>query len=94
MPFDDGLERALLLLAQAGAGLELQAQVVVGAALVLVEEELVGAGGESEGKAAKDVEGGGRRSSFVAAHLGDVDAGPLARACWVRPRSLRRAASR
>jgi hypothetical protein len=42
--FDDGLEGELLVGVEAADGLELKAEVVVGAALVVVEEQEVGGG--------------------------------------------------
>ena len=47
------------------------------AAVVVIEEERVGAGVEGEGECAQDVEGGLAGAGFVAADLGDVDGGPV-----------------
>lgn len=47
------------------------------AAVVVIEEERVGAGVEGEGECAQDVEGGLAGAGFVPADLGDVDGGPV-----------------
>ena len=44
------------------------------AAVVVIEEERVGAGVEGEGECAQDVEGGLAGVGFIAAELADVDA--------------------
>jgi hypothetical protein len=55
---DDGLEDVLLVVGEAGGGLELEAQVVVGAALVRIEDERICADGQRDRELAQDVEGG------------------------------------
>lgn len=68
----EGADDGFFVVGEAGDGLELEAEVLVGAAGVLTEEEQIRADLESDGEAADDVEGrlGGAR--FVAAQLDDV----------------------
>lgn len=58
-------------------GFEVEAEVVVGATLIGVEDELIGADGERDCDPADDVEGWLGATGLIAAELGDVDAGAL-----------------
>ena len=70
--------RAFLLVGvEAGGGLELEAEGLVWSALLLVEDQQVGADREGDGEAAEDVEGGLGLAALVAAELDHVDAGGL-----------------
>jgi hypothetical protein len=60
----------------------------------VVEDEGISAHMERDGQVAQHIKGWCAGAGFIAADLGDVDTALSARACWVRPRSLRAAVSR
>lgn len=72
--FDEGADGVFLVVVEAVEGFEVQGEVLVGAAVVLVEQERVCAGVQRECEVAQDVEGGLAGAGFVASDLGDVDA--------------------
>lgn len=75
--FDHGLDELAFVRAEAGQGLEVEAEVVTGLALAGVEEQHVGTHGESDGEAAEGVEGGLNLARLVAAEQGGVETGAL-----------------
>lgn len=77
--FEDAFDGLLFVVVEAGDGFELEAQVIVWSAFVVVEEERVGADGEGFGESFEDVEGRRRAGAFIAADLGDVDVGQLSK---------------
>lgn len=73
--FDEGADAGAFFGVELVERGEVQAQrLVLGAAFVGVEDEVVGGDGQSNGEGAQDVEGGLVGAGFVAAQLGDVDA--------------------
>lgn len=58
--FEDAFDGVFFVVVEAGDGFELEAQVVVGAAFVVVKEKRVGADGEGFGESLEHVEGRGR----------------------------------
>lgn len=75
--FDEGADDGFLVGVEVLDGFEVEAQVVVGAAFVGVEDELIGADGERDCESADDVESGLGAPGLIAAELADVDAGAL-----------------
>jgi hypothetical protein len=59
------LDDLLGLRIEAGDGLELELEIGVGAAFVLVEDQLIGRNAEGNGKVADDIEGGLRNARLV-----------------------------
>ena len=69
---EDAADDVLLGLVETGDGLELEAEVVAGTALVAIEEKQIRTDAEHNGQPAQDVEGGLRGAGLVAAQLRDV----------------------
>lgn len=76
-PFEHGLRGLAFLFVELLQRLELQAQGVVGAALVFVEQQLVSADGQRLGELADHFQRGLGIALLVTLHLGDVDAGQI-----------------
>ena len=73
--FDDFFDDFLACRIEARGRLELKSEVIVRPALILIEEESIGAGPESDGEPTEHI---GRRLSsprFIAAKLGDMHTG-------------------
>jgi hypothetical protein len=68
--FKDALNGLLLVVEEAGGGFELEAEIFVGVASVVVEEERVGADGEGYGELLEDVKGRRGVVGFIAPDLG------------------------
>ena len=75
--FEDGLRGLAFVFVELLQRLELQAQGIVRAALVLVEQQLVGADGKRLGQLADHLQRGLGVALLVALDLGDVDAGQI-----------------
>ena len=75
--FEDAFDGLPLFVAEALGGLELEFELVCGAAFVFVEEQQVGADRESEGDPAEGVDVGLGSAGFIAAQEGDVDGGAV-----------------
>lgn len=71
--FDDVADGGSFVGVELAGGFEGEAEVGVGAAFVVVEDQQVGGDVEGGGEAADDVEGGLGFAGFVAADLGDVE---------------------
>lgn len=85
----------LAFLVELGAGgFELEAQVLVGAAVGVVEEERACAAVEREGDVAEHVEGGLAGAGLIATDVRTWMPTRSARACWVSPAWWRRSARR
>jgi hypothetical protein len=59
------LDDLLGLRIEAGDGLKLELEIVVGAAFVLVKEQLIGRNAEGDGQVADDIESGLGNARFV-----------------------------
>jgi DNA primase len=75
--FEDAFDGGFFVVGEALGGFELEFEVVCGAAFVFVEEQLVGADGESESDPAEGVDVRLGFAGFVAAQEGDVDVGAV-----------------
>ena len=71
--FEDGSDVGFVFGVEVVGGFEGEAEVVVGSAFVLVEDEVVCGDVEGGGESADDVEGGLCGAGFVASDLGDVE---------------------
>jgi hypothetical protein len=69
---------------EAADGLELEVEFVVGSAFVVVEDELVGGGGEGEGEALERAHGGLGGALLVAMDLGLVELDEVVSTCFCR----------
>lgn len=73
--FEQGADDLLVLWRHARDGLEVQAQVVAGAALVLIEQQRIAADAEGDGEPAQHRQRGLRLAGLVALEDGGADAG-------------------
>ena len=75
--FDEGADGVAFVGVELVDGFDVVAEVVGDGAFFWVEEEHICADGEFGGKVSEDVEGGLAGAGFIAADVGDVEAGEL-----------------
>jgi hypothetical protein len=84
---EEGLGGLLFVLVEGGEGLELEPELLVGAALVLLEDEGVGGDPEAAGELAAAVVGAWAAPASLRWIWMRERSTSSARACWVRPRA-------
>jgi hypothetical protein len=71
---DERLDQLSLLGTESSQGLEVEAQIVAGIALIRIEDERVSAGRQGEGDPLESIEGGLRRPGLIPAELNNMNA--------------------